>query len=155
MNVFLTGLALAGLSLGCAAIVTAAPPPAPAKVIALRKGNFKEIGGSFKAINDELKSGSPDLAMVRPAARDVAARARVAANLFPRGTGQEAGVQTRALPAIWTQSAEFVQLQRNMIAAATALDAVAAAGNVAALPGAVRAVGMTCKSCHDKFRETD
>ena len=155
MKTIVTGLAAAGLSLACASLVTAAPPPAPAKVIALRKGNFKEIGASFKAINDELKSGSPDMAMVRPAARDVATRARVAANLFPRGTGPEAGVPTRARPAIWTQSTEFVQLQRNMIAAANALDAVAAAGNVAALPGAVRAVGMTCKSCHDKFREPD
>ena len=154
MKIILTGLAAAGLSLACAAIA-APPPPAPAKVIALRKGNFKEIGGSFKAINDELKSGSPDLAMVRPAARDVASRARVAANLVPRGTGPESGVKTRAKAEIWARSAEFVQLQRNMITAADALDAVAKAGNVAALPGAVQAVGMTCKSCHDKFRETD
>jgi cytochrome c556 len=154
MRKILIALGMVGTALiaGTAIIATAATP---AQTISLRKGNFKEIGGSFKTINDEIKSGSPNLAVVRPAARDIAARARATVNLFPRGTGAESGVTTRALPAIWANASQFVQAQRNFIAAADALNAAATSGNAANLSAAAKALGATCKSCHEQFRETD
>ena len=154
MRKHLIALGLAGTALVCGTAIIAVAAT-PAQTISLRKGNFREIGGSFKSINDELKSGSPNLAVVRPAARDIATRARTTVNLFPRGTGPEAGVTTRALPAIWANANQFVQLQRNLISAADALNAAAASGNTAALPAAAKALGATCKSCHEQFRDSD
>jgi len=154
MRKHLIALGLAGTALVSGTAIIAASAT-PTQTISLRKGNFREIGGSFKTINDEIKSGSPNLAAVRPAARDIATRARTTVNLFPRGTGPEAGVTTRALPAIWANASQFVQLQRNLIAAADALNAAAASGNTAALPGAARELGATCKACHDQFRDSD
>ena len=153
MRKHLIAFGLAGTALVCGTIIATAATPA--QTISLRKGNFKEMGGSFKTVNDEIKSGSPNLAVVRPAARDIATRARATVNLFPRGTGTEAGVTTRALPIIWTNANQFVQAQRNLISAADALNAVAVSGNTAALPAAAKALGATCKSCHEQFRESD
>ena len=139
------------LATSCAAVAAA---PAGSSAIAARKANFKEIGGSFKAINDEIKSGAPDLNSLRPSARDLASRATASLKHFPKGSGPQAG-KTRAKAILWTQYAEFTQLQKQLVAQTAALSAAAAGGKVAELAAASKLVGATCKSCHDKFRETE
>lgn len=124
-----------------------------AAALAARKGNYREIGGAFKAINDELRSGAPDMNAVRPAARDLAQRAQLTLGQFPRGSGPGPGVITRAKADIWSNQPIFVKLQSDMIAAAKALDAAAARGDVAAIKGARDLLGATCKSCHERFRD--
>lgn len=145
-----TAAVLAAL-LGTAAL--AAASPAITAAIAARKANYKEIGGAFKTINDEIKSGSPDFNSVRPLARDIAARSALQLKHFPKGSGPESGVKTRAKPAIWKDYASFSKLQKDMVASANTLSAAATARDVAALSKARTALGATCKSCHDKFRE--
>jgi cytochrome c556 len=71
---------------------------------------------------------------------------------FPKGSGPESGLKTRAKPEIWKDNAAFVKLQGDMITAAKALDAAAASGNAAGLGSARNTLGGTCKSCHDRFR---
>ena len=56
------------IALGSYGALAAAPNIVAA--IKARQANYKEIGGSFKAINDELKSDSPDMNSVRMAAVD-------------------------------------------------------------------------------------
>jgi cytochrome c556 len=79
----------------------------------------------------------------------------VVAKHFPKGSGPQAGLKTRAKASVWTDQASFVKLQNDMIAAANGLNAAAIKGDVAALTAARTTLGGTCKSCHDKFRESD
>lgn len=137
------------------ALPAMAASPAIKAAVAARKANYKEIGGAFKAINDELRSGAPDMATVRPAARIIATRSADTLRHFPRGSGPESGERTRAKAAIWAQPGQFNDLQRRMVDAANQLNAAATRGDVAALSAARTALGATCKSCHDQFRETD
>jgi len=136
-------------------IAATAAAPAPAEAIATRKANFKEIGGAFKSINDEIKSGAPNMNTVRPLARDMAARAAAALKYFPSNSGPDSGLKTRAKASIWANQADFVKLQNNLIDAANALNEAATSGDVAQLTAARNTAGQACKACHDKYREPD
>lgn len=150
----ITTAAAAILSLSGATFAYAASP-AIVSMIKARQANFKEIGGDFKAVNDEIKSGSPNLASVRSAARDLSTRAAGQAKYFAKGSGPESGEKTRALPAIWTDAAGFAQLNANFVKAAAALNAAAQSGDVGQLTAARSALGGTCKSCHEKYRQQE
>ena len=144
---------LAFATVGLAASYAAyAATPAVTNAIKARQASYKEIGGAFKSINDELKSGAPDMNSVRPLAHDIATRAALLPKYFPNGSGPESGLKTRAKAEIWKDNATFVKLQGDMITASRALDAAAASGNVAGLTAARTSLGGTCKSCHDRFR---
>jgi cytochrome c556 len=146
----------AALSLAAAGTYAAsAAAPAISAAIAARKANYKEIGGAFKTVNDEIKSGAPDMNTVRPLAKDIATRAALQLKNFPRGSGPESGLKTRAKAAIWSDAAAFLKLQNDMVSAAKTLSAAAAGGNAAALASARDALGASCKSCHDRFREPE
>ena len=144
----ITGAVLMGLG-GYGALAAA---PNIVAAVQARQANYKEIGGSFKAINDELKSGSPDMNTVRPAARDIASRAAHTLKFFPRGSGPESGLKTRAKADIWANQAEFVRVQQEMISSANALNTAAMAGDVGRMQSARGVLGGTCKTCHDRFR---
>jgi cytochrome c556 len=134
---------------------TAAAAPNVAAAIKARQANYKEIGGAFKSIRDELKSGAPDLATVRPLARDLASRAAQTLTYFPRGSGPESGLKTRAKAQIWAEQGKFVALQQQMITAAKVLDAAAASGDTARMDAARDSLGAACKACHDRYREAE
>lgn len=136
-----------------AATLAVAAPPA-ATTIATRQANFKKIGGAMKTIKDEL-GGSADKAKMLAAAKTIAATGRVQGQLFPAGTGPSSGVETDALPAIWTSRATFDAGMKKMVAEADKLVAVAGSGDSAAVGAQFRALGGSCKSCHDQFRQDD
>jgi cytochrome c556 len=138
-------------SLGGYGALAAAPDIAA--TVNARKANFKEIGGGFKTINDELKSGAPDMNSVRPLARDIASRAAQTLRFFPRGSGPESGLPTRAKAEIWANQADFVRVQREMIEAANALNTAATADDMTGLQTARTRLGAACKGCHDRYRE--
>jgi len=148
-------------SVACAALVAAvlAAPAvgqqSGAAAVAARKANYKEIGGAFKAINDELRGGAPDPNTLRPATRNIAQRAQVTLRHFPRDSAPGPGIQTRAKAEIWSNQAAFVKIQNDMIAAAKALDVAASGDDVAAMRSARDTLGATCKGCHDRFREPE
>jgi len=146
------GAGIAALASACAAY---AASPAIVAAIHARKANYKEIGGAFKTINDEIKTGSPDLATIRPLARDLLTRASGQLKYFPKGSGPVSGEKTRAKAAIWADQATFVKLHNDMLGAARLLQAATVSGDVAAMTSARTALGGACKSCHDKFRESD
>lgn len=145
------GIAVAVLGSSCAY----AASPAVIAAITARKANYKEIGGAFKTINDEIKTGAPDLATIRPLARDLLSRASGQLKFFPKGSGPESGEKTRAKAAIWADQATFVKLHNDMLGAARALQAATVSGDVAAMTSARTALGGACKACHDKFRESE
>ena len=153
------GWAVAGLVLAAGAVgavaATPAAAPSPVAAIKMRQANYKEMGGDFKAISDEIRTGSPDWTSVRASARDLAARAPGQQRLFVRGSGAEAGVRTRALPLIWADSVGFSRANADLVRATAALDAAAQRGDLTGLVNARAMVGATCKGCHDKYRATD
>ena len=123
--------------------------------IEARQGHLKKIGKAFKAISDQLKASSPDLAEIQTAAASVPQQAMGMSDWFPEGTGPESGVKTEALPIIWEDKADFDKKVLAMQDAAGNLATVAQGGDIAAIGAAFKTTGGTCKDCHDKYREDD
>ncbi|MEO8548257.1 MAG: cytochrome c [Sphingomicrobium sp.] len=116
-----------------------------------RHDGMERIGKSFKAAGRTLKSGSPDLAVVRSSAATIALLASKTPTWFPAGTGPDIG-KTGAKPAIWQKPADFVAKDTAMRQAAAAFDAAAKSGDMAAIGARFGALGKTCKACHDDYR---
>lgn len=140
--------------LAISALAIAAAPD-PAAQIKVRHDGMKEIGAAFKKISEQVKSGSPDAKVVAPNAATVKRLAAAQLDWFPKGSGPESGLKTHAKAAAWTDAAGFKTAQQNFLTEATKLDAVAAKGDMAALPAQFKATGQTCGACHDKYREKD
>jgi cytochrome c556 len=120
--------------------------------IATRQAGYKKIGAAFKAINEELRKDAPDTKLIASNAAVINAQAGQVPRWFPAGSGPEAGFKTKAKPAIWSDSAKFGAAAAKFQTEAGKLQTVAAAGNVDAIKAQVRAVGGTCKGCHDSYR---
>jgi len=143
-------LAAAGFSqLGAAA----PDPVAVQRIVDTRVAHYKEIGKANKAIRDELGQSQPNLATVQASARVIEALAKQIPSWFPKGTGQQPGVKSEALPIIWQQAPVFRQRAAGLAGAAHQLAAVAATGSLEATKTASDNVGAACKACHDTFRQ--
>jgi cytochrome c556 len=135
-------------------LMAASPDPAVVqKVVDARVAHYKEIAKANKAIHDELGQAQPNLADVRAKARVIEALANQIPSWFPHGSGQQAGVKTEALPAIWEQVPVFKQRAAGLASAAHQLDGAAGSGSVAAANAAAHDVSLACKACHDTFRQ--
>lgn len=148
-NVVLGGLALAGI---CSVAYAQRPASNAAATIQARQGNYKQMAGALKGISDQLRSGSPDIAQIRPRAALLADRSVQVLRWFPRGTGPEAGVRTRALPEIWSDHEGFQRRGANIVVAARELNRAALAGDIAQVRAALPAVQRACGGCHDTYR---
>jgi cytochrome c556 len=122
------------------------------KAALARHENFERLGAAFKRLNDELRKGSPDKAVLAQSAGQVKTLADQLPGWFPRGSGQEARPKSEAKANIWTDAAGFTGAASNMRTQAARLQQLAAAGDVDALKAQVRATGGACKGCHDKYR---
>jgi len=120
-----------------------------------RIAHMKGLGAAAKALGDQFRSGNPDSAIVRGEAAKIATAAQSMRAWFPRGSGPEAGVKTRALPAIWTDATGFAAAQQAFVASAGKLNAAASTGDMAATGAAMKDVGAGCKGCHDKYRKPE
>lgn len=126
---------------------------APATVFAdghqikYRKAVMKAVGGHMGAMAGIMKgAGNPADFALHSAA--MASMAKAARNAFPEGS--DFG-DTGALEVVWTKPGDFKMALDAFESAATTL---AAAGNDMAKAGpAMGALGKSCKSCHETFRE--
>jgi cytochrome c556 len=143
--------AAAALSIATA---VAAQPRAAATIHA-RQANYKQMGAAMKAINDELHGSNPSLAGLRTRTRVIAGFAPQLLRWFPHGTGPEAGVRTRALPAIWSNHRGFTRAGAVLVVAARELDGAARRGDLAAVRAALPRVRGACSGCHDDFRSEE
>lgn len=139
------------LSAGIALVSAAATQPKV--VISARQLGMKQVGKSFKTINDQVRSGSPEAAVVKASASQLAALAAKVPSWFPAGTGPDTGIKTAAKAEIWTRAANF-RAKAAAFAAATRNLAAAAAktSDPGVLEPQIRRVGGTCKSCHTAFK---
>jgi cytochrome c556 len=145
-------LASAAVAALCGVAYAQRPAPNAAATIQARQGNYKQIAAAFKGISEQLRSGNPDLAQIRPRAALLADRSVRVLSWCPRGTGPEAGVRTRAKPDIWSNPAGFRQAGATFVVAARALNAAARSGDLAQIRAAFAGVGRACSGCHDSFR---
>ncbi len=150
----LTGMAVALMMAGCGQQAgeteTAAAETPP--IVQERQEGYKALGSSFKLINDQLKSGAPDMAQIAPAADRMNALAQQIPNWFPAGSGPQDGVETDALETVWTNPEGFAAAQQRLVETTAELQQLAAAGDAAALEAHVKVVGASCGGCHDDFR---
>ena len=146
----ITIIATSLLSLGAIAAT-----PEIAAAVKSRKANYKEIGGAFKTINDEVKTGAPVIDTIQPLAQEILKRGTMQKDFFPAGSGIESGEKTRAKSTIWTNNADFQKQHNDFLAAAEQLNKAIASGDNKVIATAQKTLGGTCKSCHDQYREAD
>jgi len=125
---------------------------AGAEAVKARQANFKQLGGAFKAINDQLKTDKPDLAVIKASARKMKDLAAQEATWFPAGSGPEAGVKTAAKPDIWSDAAGFAAGVKRLQAETTRLADAANSGSLDAVKAQVATTAKACGGCHDKYR---
>lgn len=129
--------------------------PAIIAVMEARHDGFEALGDSFKGIMDAMKAGESLNADMAQAAKDIAAKADEIGSWFPEGSGPETGRKTEAKAEIWTQPEAFAKAQGDFVEAAKQLDALAVAGDAEGFAAQAKALGGTCKGCHDDFRLDD
>jgi cytochrome c556 len=142
-----------GLALSFAAVGGAALAAVDAgKVIAARIDNYKKIGTAFKGINDGLKADTPDTKAIAAQAKTIKDLSGHIPSWFPKGTGPESGVKTRAKADIWSDWATFAASAKGLHTESAKLETIARGGDIDAIKAQVKATGGACKTCHDKFR---
>lgn len=126
-----------------------------AEAVEARQDNYKSLGGAFKTIRDELKSGEADMALIGQSVDRMMALASEIPSWFPEGTSTESGVETEALPVIWEEPEDFTDKAQDLETAVMGLRAALESGDSEAIGAAVQSVGGACQSCHKKFRLDD
>jgi cytochrome c556 len=121
--------------------------------VKLRQGAMRLLSFANGPVGGMLRGTVPfDAAAAKQAADRVAVIAPMLPGVFATDTSAASGVETEALPAIWTNKADFDMKAANLLAAAQALSAAAATGDQAATMAAAGPVGQACGSCHDDYR---
>lgn len=133
-----------------------AAPPALANgkgPIAYRQKVMAAVGGHTGAAALILKGQGGQAADLAGHAHALAELAKVARNVFPAGSGPEAG-KTGAKEEIWAEPDAFAAVMEDFVTLAAAFSDAAASGDMAATGKALGALAKDgCKACHSKFRE--
>src|SRR5262245_29043931 len=112
-----------------------------------RHERMEAVGDAFKPLRAMATKEAPfDAATVKKNAATILENLKAAHELFPPGSG---GGESRAKPEVWSDRAGF---DKGMKAGQEAAAALAAVADEAAFPAAMKALGGTCKGCHDKYR---
>ncbi|UTP41033.1 cytochrome c [Phenylobacterium sp. LH3H17] len=122
------------------------------KAVALRQSGYKETGKSFKAINDELKKDAPRTKLIAAEAKKVHGFSLAIPKWFPKGSGPESGLKTRAKSDIWAEPAKFAEATKAFQVESQKLRVAARKGDVEAIKLQVKATGGSCGGCHKPFR---
>jgi cytochrome c556 len=140
------------LAFGAAALAGGTVPMgmalAQGDAIAERRAGLKRMGEHMQA----MKPVVDNRGNVQPLAAtvdDMIAWYRTMPQRFPPGSDRG---DTRALPAIWTERANFETINGNMVNQLQALRATAASGDAAAFASAYGQTGQTCGTCHRPYR---
>ena len=143
-------IGLLGVSLAGAALAQGTA----ADVIKTRQAGMKAVGAGFKGLMEQTR-GTPDAETVKRHAAAIAAQSPKVPGWFGPGTAAAPGIKTAARSEIWMRTPEFRKAAAEFDAQARRTLALANAGDMAALGPQVRALGGTCKTCHDSFRTKD
>jgi len=130
----------------------AASATAPADAIKYRKAVMSALSAhvnAFMLINFGKVEHQNHLQAHASALADLGAQAKV---LFPAGT--DVG-DTDALPLIWKEQDQFRKLAADLEASSAKLRDAVAANDKAGTMAAFKALGESCKGCHDRYRKAD
>ena len=141
----------------CAAgIVTGAAMAADMKTedaLKYRQGLFKalawQLGPVVGMAKGEVPFSNEQLAL---RADNMDAIAKMLAEGFPKGSADGEIAGTKAKPEIWTNQADFTAKLAALQTATAALSAASGTLTQGDVGKHVAAIGGTCKSCHDSYR---
>jgi len=143
----------AALILASAALTTPAMAQfqKPEDAIKYRKASFTVLAAHFSRVGAMASGKVPfDAKLVAENAAIAESMGKLPWAAF--GPGTDKG-DTRALPDIWTEQAQFKAGADKMQAELGKLAAAAKTGNLDAVKTAFGAAGQTCKACHDDYRK--
>jgi cytochrome c556 len=137
-----------GLAAAAVAITVATIAYAQGNVIEERQAIMKANGAAIGLLTQMARGEAPfDQAAAQEALQGIATRLGTFPTLFPPGS--DTG-DTKAGPAIWTDTAGFEATAASIVTAANA--AAAASTSLEGLQGAIGNVGAVCGECHSKYR---
>lgn len=152
MKTMMSAVLAAGLVLGVAGASYAAFDAAA--VIKTRQDGMKSQGGALKGLGQGLAGGA-SAADLKPFSTKLVETSAALPGWFPKGSGAESGVKTKARPEIWSDAAGFKAAGDNLKVQAGKLDAAVAGGDIDAIKAQFGATRAACKACHDKYEVQD
>ena len=134
------------------AVASADGSVSPQQAYEIRHERYEEMGDSMKAINRELKGGSPDIARIQREAATLSGLASQIPSWFPAGSGPDVHAKSRAKAEVWSDPQGFSRAHARYMEQVQRFNAIAQAGDVNAIQTAADDLGKSCKDCHDRFR---
>lgn len=143
------------LALSLAAATLAVPAMAQFKngedAVKYRKAAFTVMANHFSRVGAMASGKAPfDAKAASESTAIIETMSKLPWEAFVAGTDKG---DTRALPEIWTEAAEFKAGAEKMQAAVAKLNAAAKTGSLDAVKTAFGAAGQSCKACHDNYRK--
>ena len=147
-------LAVSGLALAGTAVLAAQHAGPMAGAIKARQAQMQVMAFNLGILGNMAQGKAEyDAEAAQAAAGNMAALASVSfAAYFPEGSDNASVEGTKALPAIWSDSAGVEARLADLRSATAALDAAAGNG-LEALQGAMGALGGACGGCHKAYRQ--
>ena len=134
------------------AVASADGSVSPQQAYDIRHERYEEMGDSMKAINRELKGGSPDVARIQREAATLAGLGEQIPSWFPAGSGPDVHAKSRAKAEVWSDPQGFSRAHASYMEQVQRFNAIAQAGDANAIQTAAGDLGKSCKNCHDGFR---
>lgn len=122
------------------------------QIIAVRQAVMDLQGGSAAALKAAVEAKA-DVKPLAPTVKGIVASSKLITTLFPAGT--EKGHNTKAKPAIWSNSADFAKDAANLTEASEKLVSLAEANDKEGFATQFAAMGKTCGACHREYKEKD
>ena len=145
----LAGLALAvGLGMAAPTDVVAQDEEEASPIVQYRQSLMDAFRTHMGGVRAALEETAP-LGHAQYHAESFERMALALADAFPDNT---AGPGSRALPAIWSDHADFMDKVTAIQTATTELVAASRTGDPALIQPALQAVQRTCGGCHDTYR---
>lgn len=115
-----------------------------------RKKGFKVMGKSMRAMGKMMKSGDVDMAVVANKVKAIKVQSLKMSDWFAKESSNEK-YSTDALPAIWSDKADFAAKAKALQDAAKDIEAKLTQDDFQ-LRSAMLQLKKTCGSCHDKYK---
>lgn len=146
-----------GITLSVAALCAGMASPAlaqfqkPEDAIKYRKAALSVMGTHFSRLGAMANGRVPfDAKVAAENAAVVETLSKLPFSAF--GPGTDKG-DTRALPAIWSEQAEFKEAAEKMQTEVSKLATAARTGKLESVKASFGAAAQSCKACHDNYRK--
>ncbi|MDA5192578.1 c-type cytochrome [Govanella unica] len=121
--------------------------------VTYRKEVMKIIGGNMAGLSMALKGKIDDPKALQTHAEMLARTSSMALGAFKENTAGKGRERTTAKADIWSKWPEFEKDMKAFDQQAQKLASAAASGGAKAAGAEMAALGKSCKTCHDDFRE--